>query len=244
MAEFPIFSIITINLNNVLGLSKTIESVVNQSFDDFEYIIIDGGSTDGSIDVIRKYADRITFWVSESDKGIYEAMNKGILQAKGNWIGIINSGDWYEQNALDTILNAAEANTNMQIIHGVLRVWQNSLVYKVQGVHSSFLPDGMIEHPATFVRKDVFQTLGLFDIKYHVASDYDFMCRAYLSNINFLFIDRIISNYVLGGISCTSSLTLTETLKIKQLHGFLPEIKKKSKLADLFYKLRRLFAIL
>ena len=86
-------SVITINFNNRDGLRKTIESVVNQTYNDFEYIIIDGGSTDGSVDVIKEYADRIDYWVSEPDKGIYNAMNKGIDVAKGEYCIFMNSGD-------------------------------------------------------------------------------------------------------------------------------------------------------
>ncbi|MDR2910496.1 MAG: glycosyltransferase [Bacteroidales bacterium] len=87
-------SIITINLNNVAGLQKTIESVVKQTFTDYEYIVIDGGSTDGSADIIKQHANKITYWVSEPDKGIYNAMNKGIRVAKGEYCLFLNSGDW------------------------------------------------------------------------------------------------------------------------------------------------------
>ena len=92
------YSIITINYNNKDGLEKTILSVINQTCQDFEYIIIDGGSTDGSVDVIKKYADRIDYWVSEPDKGIYNAMNKGIIKAKGEYLNFMNSGDCFYDN--------------------------------------------------------------------------------------------------------------------------------------------------
>ncbi len=93
-------SIITVNLNNSAGLRKTIESIVKQTFKDFEYIIIDGGSTDGSAEVIKEFADKITYWVSEPDKGIYNAMNKGILHAKGEYLLFLNSGDWLADDDL------------------------------------------------------------------------------------------------------------------------------------------------
>lgn len=94
------FSIITINYNNKEGLRKTIESVVGQSFRDFEYIIIDGGSTDGSIEVIKEYAGKVDYWVSEPDKGIYHAMNKGVLQAHGEYLNFMNSGDEFYNNGV------------------------------------------------------------------------------------------------------------------------------------------------
>ena len=93
------FSIITINYNNCEGLRRTIESVVNQTCHDFEYIIIDGGSTDGSVDVIKQYADQIDYWVSEPDKGIYNAMNKGVAVAKGEYCLFLNSGDSLHNNS-------------------------------------------------------------------------------------------------------------------------------------------------
>ena len=98
-------SVITINYNNRDGLRKTIESVVNQTCRDFEYIIIDGGSTDGSVDVIKQYADRIDYWVSEPDKGIYHAMNKGIAVAHGEYLNFMNSGDcFYESTVVENVL--------------------------------------------------------------------------------------------------------------------------------------------
>jgi glycosyltransferase involved in cell wall biosynthesis len=93
-------SIITINYNNAEGLKRTIESVTGQTFRDFEYIVIDGGSTDGSTDVINEYADHISYWVSELDKGIYNAMNKGVAAAHGEYCNFLNSGDIYYNNEI------------------------------------------------------------------------------------------------------------------------------------------------
>ena len=92
------YSIITVNFNNKEGLRKTIESVIRQSFRDFEYIVIDGGSTDGSADILKEYDAQIDYWVSEPDKGIYNAMNKGIVQAKGEYLNFMNSGDYFYDN--------------------------------------------------------------------------------------------------------------------------------------------------
>ena len=94
----PKLSIITVNLNNAAGLQKTIESVINQTFTDYEFIIIDGGSTDSSLEIIKQYANKITYWVSEPDNGIYNGMNKGIGQADGEYCFFLNSGDWMIEN--------------------------------------------------------------------------------------------------------------------------------------------------
>ena len=102
----PTLTIITINLNNSIGLRKTIESVISQTYNDFEYLIIDGGSIDGSVDVIKEYADRISYWFSEPDKGIYNAMNKGILKAKGQYLQFLNSGDYLvNKNVIENVFH-------------------------------------------------------------------------------------------------------------------------------------------
>jgi len=113
----PKLSIITVNLNNAEGLRKTIESVVTQTFTDFEYIIIDGGSTDGSVEIIKLYADKITYWVSEPDKGIYNGMNKGIMVAKGEYCQFLNSGDWLvNENVLKEVF------ADVDIVYGDLKI--------------------------------------------------------------------------------------------------------------------------
>ena len=113
----PKLSIITINLNNAAGLRKTIESVVNQTFTDYEYLIIDGGSTDGSVEVIKEFADKITYWVSEPDKGIYNAMNKGILKARGEYLQFLNSGDWLVDN--EVLFRVFSLNHFEDILYGL-----------------------------------------------------------------------------------------------------------------------------
>ena len=105
MKKFPKITIVTISYNIVTYIEKTILSVVNQTYPNIEYIVIDGGSTDGTLDVIKKYSDKITYWVSESDKGIYDAMNKGIDAATGDWINFMNAGDvFYHNNVIDEII--------------------------------------------------------------------------------------------------------------------------------------------
>ena len=113
------FSIITVVLNNVISIEETIKSVVNQS-EDFEYIVIDGGSDDGTLDIIRKYEKYINLWISEKDYGIYDAMNKGIKYSTGNYLGILNSGDLYNPNALSIISKYLEENANLDFIFGTV----------------------------------------------------------------------------------------------------------------------------
>ena len=114
----PKFSLITVVLNNKELLEKTIKSVLNQNFKNFEYIIIDGGSNDGTLEILKKYNDKIDYWLSERDNGIYDAFNKGMELSKGEYLGIINSDDTYRSNALDIISKYTNKNENIDFIFG------------------------------------------------------------------------------------------------------------------------------
>ena len=118
--EKPLISVITITLNTALTLDTAIQSVLNQTYDNIEYIIIDGGSTDGSLDIIRKYEDRIAYWTSEPDSGISEAFNKGITAATGEISGIINADDYYEPAAVALAVSVL-TQTGADIVHGMVQ---------------------------------------------------------------------------------------------------------------------------
>jgi glycosyltransferase involved in cell wall biosynthesis len=211
----PFFSVITVTLNSEKFLEQTIKSVINQGISNIEYIIIDGGSTDGTIDIIKKYSNFITYWVSEKDNGIYDAINKGILVSKGKYIGIINSDDWYEENSFNYI-NQISCNENSEIIHGILRLWDNDNKIGLQGYTSNFLKNGMISHPTCFINRNVYFNVSLYDTQYKIAADYDFMLKCYLkNNINFNYQENIIANFRLSGVSNKQAkLRRIETNKI------------------------------
>ncbi len=116
----PLMSIITVVFNGEKFLEQTIQSVINQTYKNIEYIIIDGGSTDGTLDIIKKYKDKIDYWASEKDEGIYDAMNKGIKVAKGKYLAFINADDWYEDNALNHVFSAYSQNQNIDFFYGNL----------------------------------------------------------------------------------------------------------------------------
>lgn len=170
------YSIITINYNNKDGLRKTIESVINQTYRDFEYIVIDGGSTDGSADVLQEYNSQITYWVSEPDKGIYNAMNKGITKAKGDYLNFMNSGDcFYDGNVLQKIVNSG-ISTDMIIGKDY---WYNP---KTKKDFATILPlriemftfyKGSLPHQSTFFKRTLFNET-LYDEKLKVVSDWKF----------------------------------------------------------------------
>lgn len=198
--EKPLLSIITVVYNGEKYLEQTIKSVINQNISNLEYIIIDGGSSDGTIDIIKRYSDSISYWVSEPDSGIYDAINKGIKVSSGKYIGIINSDDWYEQNALSQLAKKFDSEES-DIICGLLRLWDDNKVMGIQGNTSDFLVHGMISHPTCFVKKSVYDEIGVFNTKYKIAGDYDFMMRCLKKGSSFSFQEFVIANFRLSGVS-------------------------------------------
>lgn len=195
------YSIITINLNNSAGLKKTIESVVNQTFQDFEYIIIDGGSTDGSLDIIKEYSSRIDYWVSEPDRGIYNAMNKGIIQAHGEYLNFMNSGDYFSKN---TILEEIHADLSFDFVFGKARtIPNNTILSPSKNITLYSLCTTGFNHQALFVRRDIF-CKHMFDEKYKMLSDWKFVVESLIiDNCSYKVVDIVVADYDLGGISTT-----------------------------------------
>lgn len=200
----PKLSIITVNLNNAKGLCKTVESVVNQTFTDYEYIIIDGGSADGSVEVIKEYANKITYWVSEPDKGIYSAMNKGILRSKGEYIQFLNSGDLLVN---ETILSKVfEVPRIGDIIYGHINIVteSESKVYRSPGENQfslSFFFENTLSHPSTFIARKLFNS-GLFDESFVISADKKFLLEKIIAqNCVLERLDEIIVNYNTEGLS-------------------------------------------
>lgn len=211
------FSVITINYNNKEGLRKTIESVVNQSFKDFEYIIIDGGSTDGSVDVIKEYASYINYWVSEPDKGIYNAMNKGILKARGEYLNFMNSGDcFHSKTVLSEVL---KKNAGESIITGRYFDEKTSLVHCVNASFVTLLTllKEPFNHQATFYKRELFNN-RLYDENLRIQADWKFnMQSIIIDNCSVKIIDIIIADYDFNGISTThSALVQNERKKVLQ----------------------------
>lgn len=218
-------SVITVVYNGVDTIERTINSVLEQTYTNLEYIIIDGQSTDGTLAVIDKYRDRIMHVISGPDKGMYEAMNKGITLATGELIGIINSDDWYEKDAISHVVAAFLTNSAATIFHGILKYWSADGYFKsVHGHEAGFLKFGMIEHPTCFVKRTLYQELGLFDLRYNYSSDYDFMLRARAHQAIFFFIPHVLANFSEGGVSSSFKST-RETLIIQRRYKLINVIK-------------------
>lgn len=187
-------SIITISYNVVSSIEATILSVINQTYLPIEYIIIDGGSVDGTLDIIKKYTDRITYWCSEPDKGIYDAMNKGIAKATGEWVNFMNAGDtFFDFFVIEKLF--ARISFKSHIVYGntmmMLKVGNYIEYPKSLNLISKQMVFG---HQATFVRRQVLNKLK-FNISFKSSGDYDFFLRAYKEGFNFEYIPITVANY-------------------------------------------------
>jgi len=183
-------SLITVSFNSAKTIHRTLDSVVAQRYHELEYIIIDGKSKDDTLDIIKSYSDIISFCVSEPDKGIYDAMNKGVSLATGDVIGILNSDDFYlEDNVLAEVSSIFEKNPSVDAILGDVDFVKSSNLsspfrsYKVGKFMPWMLYFGLMPpHPAVFVRKAVYERIGLYKLGYKIGADFDFLVRLILVN--------------------------------------------------------------
>lgn len=226
-------SIITINYNNSHGLQKTIESVISQTSTNYEFIIIDGGSNDGSLEVIEKYSNHISYWVSELDKGIYNAMNKGIRNARGEYCLFLNSGDWlYSSDVIEKVF--PQDHEVASIITGdLLKVQQDNSTELDKGqaftrqeqnerltLYDMIM--GTINHPSSFIKRKLFNDYGLYDESYKLVSDWIFFLKTIgIYGVDVKYIDVAVSCFDMTGIS-NSNKELLNAEREKALQSFVP----------------------
>jgi glycosyltransferase involved in cell wall biosynthesis len=202
----PLFSIITVTYNSKDVLEKTVESVKDQSCKDYEYIVIDGKSTDGTIDVIKNYENEIDYWVSEEDKGIYDAMNKGIKNSSGQLIFFLNAGDtFYDKEVLQDVKDFYLKNNKPECLYGGIN-YINPFkevgyeeVIKEKITLTKIKKGKMIRHQSLFVNKSTFDKVGYFDLSYGLGGDYEFECRLFGDEIECIYFDRVVTNFYGGG---------------------------------------------
>ena len=207
-------SIITVVRNNKETIKDAINSVLNQRYRDIEYIIIDGASTDGTIEIIQSYGDKITKFISEADKGLYDAMNKGIALSNGEVIGILNSDDFYlDQFVLCKVAKIFSKESGSDIVLGnvdfVLPVNLNkqvrlfsSFYFQSWKLRFGFMP----AHPSAFIRRSAYEKVGVYSLGYQIAADFDWFCRAFLiHNLKYSKVDKVLVRMREGGVS-TSGL--------------------------------------
>lgn len=200
MSQYNV-TVITVVYNGVISIESTIKSVINQSYSDFEYIIIDGGSKDGTIDIINKYKKNLTYFVSEKDSGIYDAMNKGISNSHGKWLIFMNSGDtFYNSNVLSNVFS--KNYENVGVIYGSVNCYDKFKSVVIYPKSISALKNNMsFCHQSSFVKIELLQK-NKFDTKYKIAADYNLYYNLYNQGIKFENCNMCIANYqVEGGLS-------------------------------------------
>ncbi len=218
------FSIVTINYNNKAGLSDTIKSVINQSLKDYEYIIIDGGSTDSSVDIIKKFSDFITYWISEKDNGVYHAMNKGVAEAKGEYCIFMNAGDSFHT---PDVLNALAEYQEDIICGKVLKGCDNIPCGHQEGTITLVdLLRGSLPHQAMVIKRELLQKHP-YDERYKILSDWKFCIEALVfDNCTFRNTDIIVADYDITGISTNSNGLLPKEREMILKELFPPRILK------------------
>lgn len=197
----PKISIITVSYNAALSIESTILSVLNQSYCNIEYIIIDGGSTDGTVDIIKRYDNKISYWVSESDNGIYDAMNKGILQATGEWINFMNSGDSFVEKDVIKNIFFNEIDDSYAVVYGNTEFVYADRIQIIKQVNDEVHKYMPACHQSIFCRT-IEMKKRLFDTKLKIAADFKFFYLLYSDGAVYLYKDVTVSRYnALDGIS-------------------------------------------
>lgn len=252
----PLVSIVTVTLNSERYLEDAINSVVNQTYPHIEYIVIDGGSTDGTVDIIKRYADYIDAWVSEADKGLYDAMNKGISMAHGELVGILNSDDWYEPDAVEEVVKEYNKESDCCLLHGDIRFTtedgQNIGTLKPEFNRKKMWFQMPVNHPTCFVKKAAYDKFGTFNIKYKIAADYDFVLRLFTKGIKARYIDKVLVNMRTGGISVVGEkeawvemkeINIENGLNPVRAYGYLYYKKIKRKIREVLDESRLHFLV-
>lgn len=225
-------TIITVCYNSEKTIENCLKSVTKQLNDRIEYLIIDGASKDKTVEIIRRYITPNMVLVSEPDKGIYDAMNKGIYRARGNWIWFINSDDYIKDGLISSILNVIDKNSESDCIYGNMeyaRVISENIIVeerKAPKTLSLLKNEMIIGHPSTICRRDSMIEIGGFDTRFKVAADWDLLLRLYNNKYKFVHIDRILSTFYTGGLSSKSHIL--ERHKVRKKNNSY-------KIVDLYY---------
>jgi len=224
----PLISIITVVFNGAKTLEKTILSVLGQTYENIEYIVIDGASTDRTLDILYKYNENIFYWISEPDEGISDAFNKGISIAEGDIIGILNAGDWYEKQTVSIIVEYSLSNPNYNMFYSDIMMFNEheNIAYtrkanKKLNLDCFKYKMPKIPHPTVFTKRKVYEEIGYFNLQLKFAMDYELLRRAYTKGYNFLCINHThLANMTVEGASNSNyGRTLNEVYKISTNYG-------------------------
>jgi glycosyltransferase involved in cell wall biosynthesis len=216
----PLLSIVTVVYNGDETLESTILNISNQSYKSIEYIIIDGGSTDKTVDIIRKHETRIDYWISEPDEGIYDAMNKGIKIAKGEWINFMNAGDeFYDFDVCEKVAKSI-TESYFDVIYGDFVAKNNlfnaEILIKAKDLNPIW-KGNIFSHQSCFIKSDILRD-NLFDIRYKIVADYNQFISIYLQKKIFFYLPIPFSIMQTGGVSYSNIHTYIEQFKIVHSH--------------------------
>jgi glycosyltransferase involved in cell wall biosynthesis len=222
----PKISVIVVVFNGVETLEKTIISVLRQTYNNVELLIIDGGSTDGTLDILKNNKSNNLFWVSEPDKGIYDAMNKGIQKALGDWIFFLGADDhFYNNQVLETIFSKSNYES-MDLIYGNVKSDSYRGIYDGEFNFEKLLQKN-ISHQSIFYNKDIFRKIGFYNLKYKTHADWDFNLRCYENKeVKIKYIDTIIAEFGKGGVSSNYDLPFLKESLLPRKLSFLQSQKK------------------
>ena len=212
--EKPKVSIITVVYNGEKTIEQTIQSVLNQTYHNIEYIIVDGCSEDNTINIVKRYEKRISRIIQEPDHGLYDAMNKGIRCVSGELIGMINSDDWYEADAVEKIVGCFN-RTDAEVVHGDINlIDEDGISHLVKPVALERIWYTMpISHPSVFVKRSVYERFGGFDLQYAIVADYELMLRLFCQHVKFEYLEEKIANFRRGGLTTTKEVECVEELR-------------------------------
>jgi len=255
-SDWPLITVITVAFNEVKVIEKTILSVLCQTYENLEYIIVDGGSTDGTVDVIRRHEDDIDYYVTEKDNGIYYAMNKGIAVSKGEYINFLNAGDAFctKEVIVQVFEKMRDECEDADIIYGDLK-YADGHIFKPLSF-DLFWKVMPVAHPTMFVKRGLLEQ-HKFNVSYKIAADYDFLARCYVEKRKFYYSGVVIAAFLGGGISSSLSARLlfenwwiarkvSNRYSVNRYHidyifnFFFPGLRKKIDNVWVFVQLRKL----
>lgn len=231
----PLVSVVTVCLNAERYLAETMSSVLEQTYPHIEYIVMDGGSTDGTLEIIRSFEPRFEGrlrWVSQPDSGIYDAMNKGIALCTGEVIGLLNSDDRYLPDAITRIVEAARSVPGAGLVYGDVRVIGEDGVLLSTEIAEDLKPGDRPDwmpmcHQSLFVARGVYDALGAYDVTYRILADYEFVLRCLSADVVPLHVPTVVSEFRVGGLCNTATLASNrERERIRVLYGANPLVER------------------
>lgn len=236
----PIFTIVTVCYNCIDTIEATIKSVILQDFKDYEFIIIDGGSTDGTVDIIKRYANNLTYWSSEKDNGIYDGMNKGIKHAKGEWIEFLNCGDLFVDFHVLTNVNEHISN-DIDIIYGDIIIEKHGEMVVKEALEPCNKQRMYFCHQSAFVRTSIMKKMP-YDLRYKMSADFHFFKCCYYQGLNFSHLHTPLVIYDRNGVSNTNRLSgLEDNVRvIKSLDHGMEKFKLLAHLYFVIYRIKLL----